>query len=122
MCAYAAVSFCKSAAHISGCPVLIIRQSIYDNGNTVWPITLIRYIFIIVRGGVPGRFFDSPLNRIIGHVVCFCLGNDVPQLAVVFRIWSSFLDCHYDFSSDDGKYFASLGIIFFLFVLYICKF
>ena len=65
---------------------------------------------------------DSTLDRIVRHVVCLCLRNDITKLAVVVRIRTAGFDCHNDLTADHGKDLTFFGIVLFFFMLDIRKF
>ena len=80
-------------------------------------------MLVVVAGSFPGCFLDVPLDRIIRHVVRFCLCDHITQSAVVSRIRAAaFFDRYRKLTADLCKDLSFSCIILLFLMLNIGKF
>ena len=79
-------------------------------------------MLVIVGVLITGRLLYSSVDRIIRHVGSLCLGDDVPEFAVIVRIRSAFLYGNNNFPSDNCEDFPLFRVVSFFFMLDVCKF
>ena len=69
--------------------------------------------------GIACCTLNAPVDGIVGHVGCLCLGDDCLQLVVVGRIRAALFDSYGNLSSDDGKDLTLCCVVFLFFMLYV---
>ena len=110
-------SLCESASYIRSSTVTVISKCINDDCSSVRSVSFVYDVFVVVSISVSGCFFDTSVNIVIWHIICFCLCNRITESAVVSRISSaSFFDCYSDFTTDLREYFSFCCVVFFFFM------
>ena len=112
----------KSRTDIGGSAVLVVGESVDDHCDSVGAVAFIGIVLIVDIADISGCLFDAALDGIVGDVIGFRLLNDLCKLVVVGGIGTAFFYGYSDLSADDGKDLTLGGIVFFLFVFYVCEF
>src|SRR5699024_317476 len=85
-------------------------------------VAFVSILHIVDGLGVAGGLLDAPLNGIVRHVIGFCLGDHVTELAVVGRVRAAFFYRYGDLTADDGKDLTFGSVVFLFFMLNVSKF
>jgi hypothetical protein len=102
--------------HLRGGAVAVIRQDGNDYRNIARAVAFVGDFFVINGRTFARRLFDRTSDVVVGHVVGFCLGDNVAEFIVVDRIRPALFNGDGELSADLGKDASALRIRLFLFI------
>jgi len=95
---------------------------LHDYRTAAHAVSFVDNVHVVDGAKFAARLLDTTRDVVVGHVVGFCLLDDVVQLAVTCGVATTCLYRNGYFTTDFGKDFATCGVALSFFVFDIVPF